>query len=357
MGSAFIDGRPAELQAACAEAARLLDRSRLPLIAGLGTDIAGARAAIGLARRLGGVIDHMHSDALLRDLDVMREAGVMVTTPGEARVRADVLLLAGPVAPEALAPLRAGREIAEGKKIVWLCPGRGARDAQVLTIGRDPAALPAVLAALRATIAGRSIGPAPVGAKALATAAAQLAAARFGTAVWSAATLDALAIEMLCGLVNDLNANTRFSGLPLPPRDNALGVLQACGWLTGLPPRTGFGRSIPEHDPWRFDGVRLVGSGEADCVLWISAYRAAPPPWRRAVPTIALTGEDARFHQPPRVHIAVGRPGIDHDAVEYLASAGSLAWADAAAPRGARSVSDALAAITAALSGSDVRPC
>src|SRR5215470_4993678 len=184
MGSAWIDGRPVELQTACAEAARLLDQSRLPLIAGLGTDIAGARAAIRLAQRLGGVIDHMHSDALLRDLDVMREAQMMVTTPAEARLRADVLLLVGHVAAEALAALQAGNGETAAKKIVWLCPGRGPRRAMnvtpALTIGRDPAELPAILAALRATVAGRPIGPAPVGPKPLAQAAAQLKAAHFG---------------------------------------------------------------------------------------------------------------------------------------------------------------------------------
>jgi formylmethanofuran dehydrogenase subunit B len=355
MGSAWIDGRPVERQAACAEAARLLDQSRLPLIAGLGTDIAGARAAIQLAQRLGGIIDHMHSDALLRDLDVMREAGMMVTTPAEARLRADVLLLVGPLSPDALPALQAGN--GQGaKQIVWLCPGRGSRRAtnvaQAMTIGRDPDELPAILAALRATVAGRAVGPKP-----LAKAAAQLKAAHFGTAVWSAATLDALAIEMLCGLINDLNANTRFSGLPLPSEDNATGVVQACGWMTGLPPRTGFCRGFPEHDPWRFDGVRLVESGEADCVLWISAYRLATPPWRRTVSTIALSGEGVRFHSRPRVHIAVGRPGVDHDAVEYLAAAGTLAWAAAGAPHDTTPVDAALAAIAAALSGTDVRSC
>ena len=45
------------------------------MIAGLGTDVAGARAAIALAERLGGVVDHMHAAAVLRDLAVMREAG------------------------------------------------------------------------------------------------------------------------------------------------------------------------------------------------------------------------------------------------------------------------------------------
>jgi cytochrome c553 len=95
MSPAWIDGSPVTLDAAAAEAARLLAASRLPVVAGLGTDIAGARAAIALARRLGGAVDHMHSGALLRDLDVMREAGMMVTTPNEARIRGDVLLLVG----------------------------------------------------------------------------------------------------------------------------------------------------------------------------------------------------------------------------------------------------------------------
>ena len=45
---------------------------------------------------IGGVIDHMHSGALLRDLDAGRAAGMMVTTPNEAALRADTLLMVGP---------------------------------------------------------------------------------------------------------------------------------------------------------------------------------------------------------------------------------------------------------------------
>jgi formylmethanofuran dehydrogenase subunit B len=93
--AASIEGAPASLDDAAAAAARLLARSGQPLIAGLGADIDGTRAAIALAQRVGGVVEHMHSAALLRDLDCMRETGVMLTTPGEARVRADVVLLVG----------------------------------------------------------------------------------------------------------------------------------------------------------------------------------------------------------------------------------------------------------------------
>ncbi|HLK84049.1 MAG TPA: tungsten formylmethanofuran dehydrogenase [Xanthobacteraceae bacterium] len=368
MHHAWIDGAPAELAAAAATAARLLDASRQPVIAGLGADVAGARAATALAQRIGAAIDHMNADALLRDLDVMREAGVMLTTPSEASLRADTLLLAGPGLTEEWNELPqrllCARTVEPGagadRRKFWLCPraswldddDRSGSIHNISVIGRETGDLPVLLAALRARVNGRPHGFArlsPSFPQALDGLADALKAARFGVAVWSAAELDALTVEMLCGLVADLNATTRFSGLPLPPGDNAIGVLQVCGWMTGFPPRTGLGRSYPDHDPWRYRAARLVDSGEADCVLWISAYRAKAPEWSGSRPTVALAPADTRFPKPPRVHIAVGAPGRDHDGVEHHPMMGTLAAVTAARRSGALSVADAIAAIAAHL--------
>ncbi len=79
-----------------ARAAAILGASRCAVVAGLATDIAGIEAAVALARRIGGVMDHMHADAALRDLEVMRQHGWIVTTPLQARARADLLVLVGP---------------------------------------------------------------------------------------------------------------------------------------------------------------------------------------------------------------------------------------------------------------------
>jgi formylmethanofuran dehydrogenase subunit B len=362
MSDAWIDGKAVARPDAIAQAARVLGVSRFPLIAGLGTDIAGARAAIALAARLGGAIDHMHSDVVLRDVDVMREAGLLMTTPNEARLRADVVLLIGqdltatwPELPRLLETMAAadGRE-REGRRIRWLCPGHdepksAAANTNIQSIGLNPRELPIVLAALRARIAGRPVRDPPIQVEMLDRLIGELRAATFGVAVWSASELDTLAIEMLCGLINDLNAAARFTGLPLVPGDNAWGVLQACGWTTGFPMRTGFGRGFPEHDPWRFDGTRLIDSGEADCALWISAYRATAPLWQRDVTMIALTSWPANFRHPPHVHIAVGCPGRDHDGVDHLATTGTLAPAAATNRADAISVASTIAAITAAL--------
>jgi formylmethanofuran dehydrogenase subunit B len=361
MGDARIDGKPATLQAATAEAARLLAASRFPVIAGLGTDIAGARAALALAERLGGAVDHMNSSACFNDLDVMREAGMMVTTPNEARLRADTVLLVGS-GPVTAWPELPARLLAHGtapdaggatRRVFWICPGRAgsivAGDAKVEIIGSDPADVPFVLASLRARIGGRPIGKTLLPLQTIDALAADLQAAHFGVAVWSAAELDTLAVEMVCGIVKDLNAKTRFTGLPLEAGDNVGGILQVCGWMTGFPMRIGFGRSRAEHDPWRFDATRLVDSGEADCALWISAYRAAAPGWSREIPTIALMRGDARMPGRPRVHIEVGRPGIDHDAVEHLAATGTLAAVAATNASEALCVARVIADIVAAL--------
>jgi formylmethanofuran dehydrogenase subunit B len=369
-GAASIDGAPASLEDAAAAAAQLLARSSQPLITGLGADIAGARAAIALAERVGGVVDHMHSTALFRDLDSLREMGVMVTTPGEARVRADVVLLVGDGLLQAwpglnerlLRPPARPDGVDVARRIVWLAPQADARipgsggDIEVIAAGHG-ATLAANLAALRARVKGRPVTRGQNPSPALDALAGVLRGARFGLAVWTAAHLGALEIEMLNGLVRDLNEKTRFSTLPLAAPDNCAGVLAACGWMTGFPMRTGFGAGAPLHDPWRFDGERLVASGETDCVVWISAFGARPPVWPSAPKFIALCGRTTQFADEPHVRIVVGRPGVDHDAVVYSPDAGTLVALTPSARSAASSVAQALERISACLEDANAPPC
>ena len=71
---------------------------------------------------------------------------------------------------------------------------------------------------------------------------------------------------------------------------------------------------------------------------------------------VALASRYATFVKPPRVHIAVGRPAIDNDAIEYLLGAGTLTWSAAAATRTTVRVSEALNQIAAALPASAASP-
>ena len=368
--AASIDGAPASFAAATDAAARLLARSRQPLIAGLGADIDGARAAIALGRRIGGVIEHTHSAALLRDLDSLRETGVMLMTPSEARVRADVVVLVGdglmetwPHLTERLLQPPARPDGTDVKRrIVWLTSQADATIAdfegeiEVVAAGQG-ATLAANLAGLRARIKGRPVRQPQIPLLTLDALAGFMKSARFGVAVWTAASLGALEIEMIHGLVRDLNETTRFSTLPLAAPDNGAGVLAACGWTSGFPMRTGFGAGAPIHDPWRFDAERLVASGETDCLLWISAFGAVPPAWLSAANVIALCEPTTQFGREPTVRIAVGRPGVDHDAVMHSSDAGTLVAVTASARSAAPSVAQALERIAAGLGEASAPPC
>ncbi len=368
---AWIGGTPASLDEAAAEAARLIMASGQPLIAGLGTDVDGARHAVALAERVGGVIEHMHSGSILRDLDSLRETGVMQTTPGEARVRADVVVLVGdgldeawPALNERLLSVPARPDGADvRRRFVVLAreePSKrreAAGAVETVVFGRG-AGFAANLGALRARVKRRSRAPDPAPAR-LDTIADLLREAKFGVAIWSAADLDALEIEMVNGLVRDLNDTTRFSSLPLVSGDNGAGALAVCGWMTGFPMRTGFGSGAPRHDPWRYDAERLVRTGEADCVVWISAFGAPAPAWAAGSISVALCDRAARPAETPKVLIEVGRPGVDHDAVLHAPDTGTLVafGAQSPSPGDPPSVAEALARIAGSLPDGSAEAC
>lgn len=347
MSEAEIDGKTASLEAAVERSAEILSKARLPVIAGLGTDIAGARGAIALAERLGGAYDHMYSTQVFADLDVMRQAGIMITTPSEARHRADVFLFVGSglsgIWPQMMERLAPGDvplfDLAkEKRRIFWISPVPGVTEVAGLPVEAiETADLHATLAALRARAAGRPVSlDAPQGEK-IKAAAEALLKARFGVAVWGGEALDRLAVEMLQGLVIDLNKTTRFSGLPLGANANAAGIVQASGWMTGFPMRTAFGRGYPEHDTWRFEAARMVESGEADAALWISAYGPETPGWKRSVPLIALVAPQTQFAEAPQVRIGIGCPGVDHDSAEFFRETGAIIARPASQPSNAPS--------------------
>lgn len=360
MGAARVDGKPVPVAQAAERAAQILSQARFPVVAGLGTDVAGARASIFLASRLRGAYDHMRSAQIFAGLDVTRQAGLMFTTPSEARLRADVFLFIGkdllevwPEMPARLAPAEAPPLDlkSEPRKLLWIAPGRSSQTGGLPAETIDAQNIHTALGLVRACVAGKPVSCAPGLRRKLVPFAEALKNARFGVAVWSTASLDGLAIEMLHGLLRDLNEKTRFSGLPLDGSSNAAGVVQASGWMTGLPVRTSFGRGFPEHDTWRFDACRLIESGEADAALWISAYEAEAPAWKRNAPLIALVSPETKFVREPEVYVEVGRPGLDHDAAEFGRETCAIIARPASNPSDAPSVAAVIGQIAAHLEG------
>ena len=106
MAVAWIGNREALVERAAEHAAVLLHSSRCPVFS-FDTDIHGTRAAIALAERIGAVYDHIDGAAVACETALFTDRGGMTVAPGEARRRADVVVIVGEM-PEAHRALVAG---------------------------------------------------------------------------------------------------------------------------------------------------------------------------------------------------------------------------------------------------------
>ena len=102
----------------------------------------------------------------------------------------------------------------------------------------------------------------------------RLADAHYGVIAWAAAELDfphaELAVQAFSGLVKDLNATTRCSGLPLGGNNGDTTFSQVATWQAGFPTRISLASGCPHFDPIQYNWERLLQSDEADLLLWIS---------------------------------------------------------------------------------------
>lgn len=332
--SSRVDGGTVSLDVAAARAARILAEAKNPLFGGFATDLSGARRVVQLADRCGAVIDHMNSTAKLRNLLAVQDAGSISATLAEVKNRADVLVLLGTDVVSRF-PRFFERVVwnaesmfdldPRSRDIVYVGQGLDMRSGYAPD-GRAPTSIACRieeigegLGAMRSLLAGlapqaQTIAGAPRTQWAVLL--EKLRRSRYGVIVWVASDFDfphaELAVQTLSALIRDLNRTTRVCGVPLGGSDGdftANGVLM---WQTGLPLRCSFATGIPVYEPHLYSTQRLLDSGEADALLWVTSFdpRRLPPPTR--VPTIVLAPPGAQFEREPDVFIPVGTPGVDH---------------------------------------------
>ncbi|MFC7400492.1 formyltransferase [Chelatococcus sp. GCM10030263] len=308
--AAWVNGHEAGLDGAVETSANILAQARAPLIGGLAADVAAIRAAYRLAFATGASLDPAGSAGLYTDLAVLSSSGQMFTTPAEALARADLAVLIGtraatsPLAAEfAARPVTRGSAGTNRRRLIALAETAPASVDSLTQIALPGAQLAPAIGLLRGLAANRIHAPAgDMGA--LTEVLPALTEASFGVVLYDAEELGELAVEMLHGLVKDLNATRRFTTLPIVRETAARGALQVGAWTTGDAPRVGLGRGFPEHDPWRFDAARLLATGEADTLLWLAALPAPPPPGG-AISTIALVGRAEKPVDPASADVVI----------------------------------------------------
>lgn len=350
--TAWVKGNAVATAEAVKAAASLLSEARAPVFAGLCAELAAVRAAYRLAETLGASLDLTAGTGLYAELGALGFGGVMTTTSAEAIGRADVVLVVGtapwdrPIVGDIAGskPVR-GRAAGEDRTVLSLGgPQNGG--IRHVAYGTGNVGLDVAVGQVRAFMNGNLAEE-----TALRDLAQRLAGACYGVAIYDAAELGELGIEMLQGLVKDLNESTRFFALSLADPFQGRAVLQLSAWTTGQAPRVGFGRYRPEHDPWRFDAARQIAAGEADAALWLASLPAPRPDWLGRLPSVAIVGEggpDASADA-AEIVIGVGVPGQSTGGAVWHDRRGVVAYVEATSAAAEATAADVLMRIRAGL--------
>jgi len=369
---ATIDGAAASLDDALFAASAMIGSWRQPVFGGLGTDVAGARALTRLALRCGAILDHAHGDSMAQALRAVQDRGGFTCTLSEIRNHADLLVCIGTdptlAAPDFFERCGIGESVPDAptrRSIVFLRLETGVDGAArgMMPVATDEAAVDmtprslrdagatvevldlkggdihVVLAELNAACSGRKLPRAGPHWPALQALAERLQSARYGVLIHSLSSSrsagghSALLVEALGRIVKTLNRTTRAAAFALGAADGSATASQTATWLTGLPLRTALHARGFEHDPHRFGSRRLLESGRADGLLWVSSFSPELVPPVAAVDATPLVvlghpamaayfepdgGGDSRdgsagsgAGRPTRIFIAVSTPGVN----------------------------------------------
>lgn len=327
-------GRDVSLGDAIAAAAGMLRGARLPLIGGLATDVEGLRAALSLADRAGGVVDHALSEAAQANIDVLQTTGWVMSTLTEVRNRADlVIVVASDIArfhprffERVVAPPLSLIDDAPPKRTVVFigsdidtAAAASPRVGEIVTLACPNARAAEVVAALRATLRGARLAQpttAGVPASEIAALAERCRKASYGVLVWVPPALDpataGLTVQSIADLARDLTREQRFVGLSLGGDEGAASAQSVCCWQSGFPLRVSYASGTPRHDPVRYSIPRMLARGDGDLLVWIASFTPTLVPPPTTLPTIVLGTPGLAMPAAPSVFIPVGTPGVDH---------------------------------------------
>jgi formylmethanofuran dehydrogenase subunit B len=312
---------------------RILKKSHTPLIAGLGSDVAGMRQAMQLAEKTGAVLDHMHGNDLVRNTLVLQSLGWIMTTMAEIRNRADLIIFAGTDAtnyPRFFERVIWNKQSMfnlnnDNRQIVYIGENLNTR-AGINPNGKRPAVLKCkteqigeIVSGLHALAAGATLDTSEIAGiktKTLETLAEKMTSAKYGVIIWSPGELEIphaeLTIQNFCEIVKFLSRITRFSGFSLAGNNGATTANNVCAWQSGYPLRVNFSKGYPDYDAYRYTARKLLSNKEVDTLVWISSFTPDINPPRPSIPTVVLGTPDTKPNFKPDVFIPVATPGVDH---------------------------------------------
>ena len=308
-----INGKPATLQQAILQAAKLIKASQQPLFAGLGTDVQGFRSIYNLSQKTNGSLKHANATSSQRNLNVLQSTGWQTTTLTEVKNRADVIVCIGtdvvshnPRFFERIIDTDGLFVNAKNRQLIFvgnapnkhLIKSDALQAAWALPCRADD--FPSITGGLRALVQGKILNAPEIGGISLSDLtklADKLKQAKYAVLIWIAKDLDfnyaELTIQNITQTVAALNEKTRAGGLPLGGSDGDTTANNTNTWLSGLALNDKF-----------------VGH---DLMVWVNSFSPNKHAPDTNLPLIVLGNSNIEFTKAkaPDVFIPIATPGLD----------------------------------------------
>lgn len=304
---AMVAGKPATVGGALAAAAELLGSARSPMVCGLRSETLEAqRLSVGIADRLGAILDWTTSTADLAPVLALQAEGVSTATLGQVAQVADLVVYWG-CEPETTHPLHQARFASDAS------PNGTPR--KVLRV--EPTDLKAktnleALWQLRAAVRGISGSQTPA-VKALAD---QICDGKYVAIFYGEGLMRSgpAGVAALHALARELHEHTRCVVLPLGTAGNAAGARAVLTWQTGYPAAVSFATGAPRYDPVLWSTPAVLKRRSVDTALVIGEglmTTLAPEPARALIdlPRVVVCYPGAPELERAEVGFTVARPG------------------------------------------------
>jgi len=341
--AALIDGHPASVEDAVAEAARILVTARFPITYGLSdTTCEAQREALAIVDLIRGTVDTTTSVCHGPTGIAFQGVGESTMTLGEVKNRADLLIFWGGNPGEAHPRLFA--RYAVTTKGMFIPNGKKDRTIVMVDVRRTPSTPVAniflqvkpgrdfeLLWALRAMVKGRKVNPDVEQVTGVPLAAMQdlverMKNCRYGVLFFGMGLTMTRGRHFNAGallaLATDLNEFTHFVAKPVRGHGNVTGADNLTSWTTGYPFGVNFSRGYPRFNPGEFTTVDTLSRGDADAALIIASdpgsnFPKAAIEHMKRIPVIVLDTKATETTRLARVAFTTATYGINVGGTVY----------------------------------------
>ena len=330
----MINGKASTLSNAITQIKKNLSTHQELLILNHGVDLSGLRAILGLASQYGGIIDHINSEALFLNLNLLQRSGYMATSLTEIKNRADVIVIFGnkileksPRLLEKVLQTQNSLCTDTRKKEIILVGSFSSKiindikkSSRVTNIKINLDMIPSFLDLLADDEKYKKVNG--LSENDLVKIKKIISNAKYLVAVWTNSDFaltsnPEMIINSISKYIIAYNQDKRGACSPIAGSLGDVTSSQAIAWMTGFASRIKFIGNTFNHDRVSYNNKVLIDNQNVDTIIHISTLTSDKIKLDKRYFNIVLGHPNSSFSSVPDIFIPVGTPGIDCDGIMF----------------------------------------